>query len=294
MATMFQQVRANNIKSMILVVLFVIVVGLLGSVFGMYYGNKWFGMGLATIFSIVYFFIAYHAGGSMILGITGARPVTKREFPHLFHTIEGLAVAAGVPTPKAYVIDDSALNAFATGKDPNHASITVTSGLLNKLNRQELEGVVAHEMAHIKNYDIRLMLLVTVLVGVVTLLGDFFLRSMWFSEGRDSDRSPLLLVLGIVLAIFAPIIGHLMRLAVSRQREYLADASGAALTRYPPGLASALKKISADPDPLVDNANRATAHLFISTPFRKTKGWTLNLFATHPPIKERIKRLENM
>ncbi|MAF34549.1 zinc metalloprotease HtpX [Candidatus Woesearchaeota archaeon] len=294
MATLFQQIRSNNIKSAILVILFVIIVGLLGSVLGLYYGNMWFGVIMSTLVGAIYFFIVFNTGGSMILNMTGARPVTKKEFPHLHHTIEGLAVAAGIPTPKAYVIDDTALNAFATGKDPKHSSVTVTTGLLDKLNRQELEGVIAHEMAHIKNFDIRLMMLTTVLVGVVTLLGDFFLRSLWFGGGDNRKGHPALLILAIALAILAPIIGHLMRLAVSRQREYLADATGAALTRYPPGLSSALKKIQGDPDPLVDRANRATAHLFISTPFRKTKGKTIALFATHPPIEERISRLEKM
>jgi len=204
-----------------------------------------------------------------------------------------------VDTPKCYVIDDTALNAFATGRDPQNSAICVTTGLLKTMNRQELEGVVAHEMSHIKNYDIRVMLLTAVLVAVLTLLSDIFLRSFLFGGGRSSDREGgqlqvVLIVVGLVLVILSPLIGQLIKLAVSRKREYLADASGAMLTRYPPGLASALKKIKKDPDPLVDHANRATAHLFISTPFRKKSGFFTGLFSTHPPIEERIKRLEAM
>jgi heat shock protein HtpX len=295
---MFDEIRSNKIKSTVMVCLFIIIIGLLGAGIGMYYGSLHFGVVLAIIFSIIYSLIGLYSGDQMILSMSGAREVTKKEFPHLFHTVEGLAIAAGIPTPKAYVIDDTALNAFATGRDPKHASITVTTGLLNKLNRQELEGVVAHEMSHIKNYDIRFMMLTVILVGVTVLLSDFMLRSLWFGRSRDSDSKSsgglILIAVAIVLAILAPLIGELIKLSISRKREYLADANGALLTRYPPGLAGALKKISADPDPLVDKANKATAHLFISTPFRDSKGFVANLFSTHPPIKERIKRLEQM
>lgn len=237
----------------------------------------------------------------MILKMTGARPVTKQEFPYLFHTLEGLAIAAGIPTPKAYVIEDTALNAFATGKDPEHASVTVTTGLLKVMNRQELEGVVAHEMSHIKNYDVRFMMLAVVLVGLVTLLSDFILRSfLWGCHGsKRDDRGGgniqlLFIALGLLFAVLAPLIGYMIKLAISRKREFMADANAAVLTRYPPGLASALEKISKDPDPLVDKANKATAHLFISTPFRNKHGFVTNLFATHPPIEERINRLKEM
>jgi heat shock protein HtpX len=251
---------------------------------------------VAVVVGTVYALFAYHSGSRMILGMSGARPVTKGEFPYLFHTIEGLSVAAGIPVPKAYVIDDSALNAFATGKNPAHASITVTTGLLAKLNRQELEGVIAHEMSHIKNYDIRFLLLTIVLVGVIVLLSDFLLRSfLWGSGGRKRESGGgVLIIVGLVFAILTPIIGEMLKLAISRKREYLADASGAILTRYPAGLASALRKIAGDPDPLVDRANKATAQLFISTPFRSKKGFMSKLFSTHPPIEDRIKRLEQM
>lgn len=300
MRIMFDEVRNNKMRSWALVLLFVILIGLLGATIGLVYGDVSFGLFIAVIFSLVYSFVGFYSGDQMILTMTGAKPVTKKEYPYLFHTIEALSISAGIPVPKAYVINDSALNAFATGRDYKHASITVTSGLLDKMNRQELEGVVAHEMSHIKNYDIRFMMLTAVLVGLATLLSDFLLRSLLWGRGgrRDSkgggNVTIVLIVLGLVLAVLTPFIGELIKLAVSRKREYMADANAAVITRYPSGLASALKKIAGDPDPLVDQANRATAHLFISTPFRNKTGFVTNLFSTHPPIEERIKRLEAM
>lgn len=293
----FNEVRNNKIKSYFLISFFIVLIGILGAVFGLYMGSLYFGIIVAVIIGIIYSLIGFYSGGSMILSMSGAVPVTKKEYPHLFHVVEGLAVAAGLPTPKAYVIKDSALNAFATGKDPEHASITVTTGLMDKLNREELEGVVAHEMSHIKNYDIRFMMLTAVLVGIVTLLSDFILRSFLWGRRRDSkggSATLILIVVALLLAILTPIIGQMIKLAISRKREYMADASGAILTRYPPGLANALKKISKDPDPLVDKANKATAHLFISTPFRKKKSFMVSLFQTHPDINDRIKRLNAM
>jgi len=304
MATFFDEVRKNKVRSSVIIFFFFVFVLVIGSFIGWYYSRGapggWVGgVVIAFIVGGVYFLIAWFSGRNMVLATTGAKPVTKREYPHLFHTVEGLAIAAGVPTPMCYVIEDSALNAFATGRDPEHSAICVTTGLLKKLNRQELEGVIAHEMSHIKNFDIRVMLLVAVLVGVLTLLSDIMLRSfLWGGGRRNNDRGGqlqvIMLVVGLLLVILSPLIGQLIKLAISRKREYLADATGAMLTRYPPGLASALKKIKTDPDPLVDHANRATAHLFISTPFRKRAGFFTSLFSTHPPIEERIKRLEAM
>ncbi len=299
MKIMFDEVRNNKLKSLILVSFFILLIGVLGAVIGLVYNSLFLGLVMAVIFSMIYSLIGYYSGNSMILAMSGARPVTKKEYPYLYHTIEGLAISAGIPTPKAYVIDDSALNAFATGRDPKNASITVTTGLLNAMNRQELEGVVAHEMSHIKNYDIRFMMLTVVLVGIITLLSDFLLRSFLYGgKNKRATKSAgsftiIIIVLAVLLAILSPIIGEMIKLAISRKREFMADANGAILTRYPPGLASALKKIAKDPDPLVDKANKATAHLFISTPFRK-KSFVASLFATHPPIDERIKRLESM
>lgn len=299
MRLMFEEVRGNKIKSVALIVLFLFLVAALGLVVGLFYGSLVFGIALTTIAGLVYVLIVYNSGDQMILTMTGAKPVTKKEYPYLYHTLEGLSIAAGIPVPKAYVIEDSALNAFATGKDPEHASITVTTGLLAKMNRQELEGVVAHEMSHVKNYDIRFMMLAVVLVGLVTLLSDFILRSfLWSGHKRDNrgggNIQIVFILIGLLFAILAPVIGYLIKMAVSRKREFMADANAAILTRYPPGLASALEKIKKDPDPLVDKANKATAHLFISTPFRKEHSFVTNIFATHPPIEERIKRLKEM
>lgn len=298
MRIMFDEVRKNKTRSYLLMFLFIIIIGVLGALIGFVWGDFYVGLILAIIFSIIYSFIGYYSGDSMILSMSGAREATKEEFPFLINTVEGLAIAANIPAPKAYIIDDSALNAFATGRDPKNASITVTTGLLKVMNRQELEGVISHEMSHIKNFDIRVMMLTAVLVGIVTLLSDFLLRSfLWGGKNRDRENNGLgviLIVIGLVLAILSPLISQLVQLAISRKREYLADSNGALLTRYPEGLANALKKIAKDPDPLVDNANKATAHLFISTPFREHKGFVTNLFSTHPPLQERIRRLEQM
>ena len=300
MRIMFDEVGNNKLRSFALMFFFIVLIGLLGAAIGIYVSNIYFGITIAVMFSVIYSLIGFYSGDKMILSMSGAKPVTKKEHPYLYHTVDGLAISAGIPAPKAYVIDDSAMNAFATGRDPKNASITVTTGLLKNMGRQELEGVIAHEMSHIKNYDIRFMMLTAVLVGIVTLLSDFLLRSfLWGGHNRRSSRNSgqlgvLFIVLGLLLAILAPLIGQLIKLAISRKREFMADASAAVLTRYPPGLASALKKIAKDPDPLVDRANKATAHLFISTPFRDSKGFVTGLFSTHPPIGERIKRLEAM
>lgn len=292
------EIRKNNQKSMFLVFVFLILIGILASVLGLILGNVIFGLVIGMVGAVIYTLVVFSSGSDMILSMTGAKPVTKQEYPHLYHTVEGLAIAAGLKnTPKCYVIHDTALNAFATGKNQEKAVIVVTTGLLDKLNRQELEGVVAHEMSHILNEDIKVMMLAAVLVGITVLISDILLRSFIFGGSNRDDNNggnlPLIVV-GIVLAILAPIVAYLIKLGISRKREFMADASGAKLTRYPQGLADALKKISQDPDPLVDNANKATAHLFISTPFRNTKGWLTGLFSTHPPISERIRRLENM
>jgi len=281
---------------------FIVVIALLGFVFGSIFGDYVTVTALTVIFTILYTTIMYFSGSSMILALSGAKQITQKDSPYYYNTVEGLAIAAGIPMPTPYIIDDSALNAFATGRDPQHAVVCVTSGLLAKMNRQELEGVLAHELSHVKNYDIRMMMLAAVLVGVITLLSDFLLRMFLYggSARRNNDREKgnqltiILIVVGLILAILAPIIAQLIKLAISRKREFAADAQGAILTRYPEGLASALEKIKNDPDPLVDTANKATAHLYISTPFRKAAGWTANLFSTHPPLDERIKRLRAM
>ncbi|VVB75514.1 Protease HtpX [Candidatus Tiddalikarchaeum anstoanum] len=296
---MFEEVSKNKIKSWVLISLFIIVIGALGWTIGYVYDAPGIGI-IAIFFSLLYTAFAYYGGDNMILTMSGAVPASKTEYPHLVNSVEGLAIAAGIPAPKIYVINDSALNAFSTGRDPGHASITVTKGLLDKMDRQELEGVIAHEMSHIKNYDIRFMMLTVVLVGIITLISDFILRSFLWRKKDNNSRSEggglvvIFVIVGILLAVLSPFIGKLIQLAVSRQREFLADSNAVILTRYPIGLANALKKIKKDPDPLVDTANRATAHLFISTPFKENKSFITNIFSTHPPIEERIKRLEEM
>ncbi len=295
----YEEIASNKRRTYFLVFFFFVFVTALGLMIGVLYGRSYFGLILALVIGVLYFLFSYYAGANAILSMTGAQEATKPKYTYLINTVEGLAIAAGLPTmPKVYVIEDSALNAFATGRDPEHATVTVTTGLLERLNKLELEGVIAHEISHIKNFDIRVMLLASVMVGLTVLLSDFLLRSFLFGgHNRNEEKNSLTVVFiiaGLVLAILSPIIGEMMKLAISRKREFLADASGAMLTRYPKGLADALRKIKEDPDPLVDKANRATAHLFISTPFRKTKGTFTNLFSTHPDINERIKKLETM
>lgn len=255
----------------------------------------------AVIFSIGYALLSFYFSSNITLAISGAKPVESKDNPELYRLVENLAITAGLPTPKIYVIADSAPNAFATGRNPEKAVIVFTTGILQKLNKTELEGVVAHELSHIGNYDIRLMTLVVVLVGILTLLADFLLRMSFFGRGGRSREGggqvqAVFLLVGLILAILSPIIATLIQLAISRKREYLADASGVLLTRYPEGLATALQKIAADREPL-EAANKATAHLYISNPLKNHHdriGWFASLFNTHPPVEERIKRLRQM
>lgn len=233
--------------------------------------------------------------------MAGAVPIEEKDYPELFHIVENLSITAGLPLPKIYIIEENAPNAFATGRNAKHAVVAVTRGLLNRLNKSELEGVIAHELSHIGNRDMALSTMIVILVGFVSLLSDMFMRSMWFrSFSRDDDNGGSggpLFILGIVFAILAPIAASLMQLAISRKREFLADASGALLTRYPEGLASALQKISSDPVPL-QTANTTTAHLWISDPYANQEEqkvpWIHKMFMTHPPVQERIAALKNM
>jgi heat shock protein HtpX len=258
---------------------------------------------VAPVFFIAlggYALFSYYASASVALAVSQAHEVTKEEEPELYRVVENLSIGSGLPMPKVYVIEDSAPNAFATGRDPKHAAVTATRGLLNKLDKPELEGVIAHEMSHVGNYDIRVMTITVVLVGLVALLADFFMRWTWFgagNRGNNRDRGgggyAILLAVAILFAILAPIAAQLIQLAISRQREYLADASGALLCRNPGAIASALEKISADPDPL-EEANKATAHLYFSNPLTDHSSFLNNLFSTHPPIEERIRLLRAM
>jgi len=298
---MYEQISRNKWKSAALVVFFMAFIFVLTWFFEYLTGWGKGGLVLAVVVSMVMAAAGYYSSDKVVLAISRARPATKEEFPYLYNVVEGLAIAAGVPTPRCYVIDDTAPNAFATGRNPQQAVICVTTGILQKLNRAELEGVVAHEMSHIKNYDIRLQTVVVVMAGVVALLSDWMLRSFFWGggrrrggrAGRGGGAGAILVVVGLVLALLAPLFATIIQLAVSRRREFLADASGAMLTRYPAGLASALRKISADTEPL-EAANKATAHLYIVNPLKDIKGAVNRLFSTHPPIEERIAALEKM
>jgi heat shock protein HtpX len=298
---MYTQIDQNKSNTRILMYIFIFFFMLVGYGFGFVYtanGEEAIGlMGIFGFVAIVYALISYYTAGSIALGITGAKEIERKDNPTLYRTVENLAIAGGVPTPKIYLIDDTALNAFATGRDPTHASVAITSGLLEKLDKPELEGVMAHELSHIRNFDIRLQSVTVALIGLIALISDIFLRNLYYG-GRRRTRGKaggILILVGIALAILSPIIAKIMHLAVSRQREYLADASGSLLTRFPEGLARALEKIKADKEPL-EAANKATAHMYIENPLRNEKGmkWINSLFATHPDINDRIDRLRGM
>ncbi len=294
----YTEISKNKSESALLVFLFLVFIIGLGWIFSRAYNSPGL-LFVAVIFSTVSALVSYYFSDSITLAISQAKPVDQKSNQELYRLVENLTIAAGLPMPKIYVIEDTAMNAFATGREPKHAVICYTSGILQRLNKAELEGVTAHELSHVGNYDIRFMTLVVVLVGIVTLLGDWFLRISFFGGRRRSDNNDggqIFMLIGLVLAILSPIVATLIKLAVSRKREFLADASGALLTRYPEGLASALQKISADTEPL-EAANKATAHLYIANPLKGNSGgvsWFANLFNTHPPIEERIKRLREM
>jgi len=292
---MYQAISSNQAKSIFVMLLFMAVLVGLGYVFGEVTHFRELVV-VAFVFALISVLASYYYSDRIVLAMSRARPAERSEYLELYNAVEGLSIAAGLPTPRIYVIDDTAPNAFATGRDPQHAVIAVTTGLTQKLNRQELEGVVGHEMAHIKDYDIRFMTIVAVLVGTIALVSDWMLRIFWWGGG-DGDRrrggGAALALVGLLLAIAAPLIAVLMQMALSRTREYLADAEGAMLTRYPDGLADALEKLDADTEPL-EVANKATAHLYIVNPLKEHGGVLNNLFSTHPPIEERVRRLRAM
>ena len=255
---------------------------------------------VAVIFALIMNIASYWYSDKLVMMMTGAREAQKQDAPELYRIVENLAITAGLPTPKVYIIDDPAPNAFATGRDERHAVVAVTTGILNQLDKTELEGVIAHELSHIGNKDMLVSTVAVILVGLIAMLSDLFLRWTWFGGGRkkgggDGRAQAIFMLIGIALAILAPLIATLMRLAISRKREFLADASGALLTRHPEGLSSALVKISQYPGEM-RSANHATAHLFIANPFRSKDGvgFMKNLFMTHPPIEERVRALKEM
>ena len=300
--TIYNQIDANRRKTFLLMVVFSLFIVAVVYVLTRALGYENIGaLGFAGIFLVISGLInlsSYYWSDKLVISLSGARPIGEKDNPELFRTVENVCIAAGLPQPKVYLIDDPAPNAFATGRDPKHAAVAVTSGLLDRLDHLELEGVIAHELSHVKNYDSRLMSVVVVLIGMIAILADVFFRSLWWGRRGSDERSgsgAIFLLLGIIAAILAPIAANLIKLAISRRREFLADSSGALLTRYPEGLANALIKISQDPNTL-RSANNATAHLYIVNPFKgeHAKNWLVNLFSTHPPIEERVAALRAM
>lgn len=298
--TTYDLIAANKRKTWVLILGFSLVIIGLGWLFGYEYGNAEGGIILATMIATAMSLFGYFGGDSVALSTSGAKQIQKTDAPELWNVVENLAVTDGLPMPKVYIINDPAPNAFATGRKPEAASVAVTTGLLQIMDKSELEGVIAHELSHVKNLDIRVMTIVIVLVGIVTLLADWLLRSQFLFGGRRNNRDNgagqialILFLVGLVLSILSPLIAEIIKLAVSRQREYLADASGALLTRYPEGLASALQKLQQYQQPM-RLANHATAHLYINNPFGKEQGFLTGLFSTHPPLPDRIARLMKM
>jgi len=294
---MYSQIATNKRNSVFLFIFFIILIGAVAYVVNMLFFQGYMFIIIAAIIAITFAVISYNSGDKMVLAMTKAKEVKKKDQPYLVNLVEGLAIAAGIPKPKIYIMPGQQINAFACGKKPETASIAVTEGCLSKLNRQELEGVIAHEMSHIKNYDIRVMVLASVLVGIIIFLSEILLRSFIFGGLRGNNSKGggaqiIMMVVGIALLILAPIIAQVIKFAISRKREYLADASGALLTRYPKGLADALRKIKEDHEEL-KTASNATAHLFISSPFKK-KRFMKSLFSTHPNVSDRIKKLDAM
>ena len=293
----YSEISSNKRKTALLITFFLVLITALGFVFSRYFQSPAL-LPFAVILSVGMSLVSYFYSDKIVLSMSHAREVKRTDDAELYRTVENLSIAAGLPTPKVYLIDDTAPNAFATGRDPKHAVLCITTGLRQKLTKPELEGVMAHELSHVGNYDIRLTTIIVILVGVVTLLSDWMLRASFMggrrrSNDNEGQAGAVIMIAGLVLAILSPIAAILIQLAVSRKREYLADASGALLTRYPEGLASALKKIATDQEPL-EAANKATAHLYIVNPLQKSPSSFSRLFDTHPPIQDRIKRLEEM
>lgn len=287
---MYSEIAANKRKTWLVMAVFLVIIGGLGWIVSNLYNSPMF-VYLAFIVGGVYALIQYFLAAKLALGMNGAKQIAKKDNPRLYRTVENLAITNGMPMPKVYVINDPAPNAFATGRDPNHAVVCATTGLLDMMDDTELEAVMAHEMGHVKNYDIRVMMIVFGMVSAIGLIADIITHLMWFGGNDDESPNPIFIVLGIVAAILAPFIALMVQMAVSRRREYLADSTGAMTTRYPEGLARALEKIRDFGAPM-KRQNTATAHLFFANPLR---GKSLaNMFSTHPPIDERIRRLRQM
>lgn len=299
--TAWDHVSGNRLKTYIIMLLFSLFIVGVVYIFARASGLDNMGalgwLGIALVITGVMNFVSYYWSDKIVLGISGAKPISKKDNPQLYRMVENLCIAVGLPLPRIYILNDSAPNAFATGRDPKHAAIAFTTGILDKLNKYELEGVAAHELSHVGNRDTLVMTVVSVLVGTIALIADWFMRIQWYGHrnNEDSRAGVVFMVLALVTAILAPIIATLIQLAVSRRRELLADALGAILTRQPSALAEALLKISKDREPL-EAANRGTAHLYIVNPFKgeQARKWLAGLFNTHPPIEVRVKALREM
>ncbi|OGK10061.1 zinc metalloprotease HtpX [Candidatus Roizmanbacteria bacterium RIFCSPHIGHO2_01_FULL_35_10] len=299
--TVYQQITNNKARTYAIIVTFILLVTGFFFALGQYVQSPSAYFLIGITFSLVSTVGSYFYSDKIVLFTTGAQPAEKKDFFDFYTVVENLSIAAGIPMPKLYVMQDPAPNAFATGRDPKHAVVAATTGLLEKLERTELEGVIAHELSHVENYDILVSSIVAVLVGTVALVSDWIMRSLWWgglrrNESDRDNRNPFMMIFIIIVLILTPLIATLIQLAVSRRREFLADASGALLTRYPEGLARALEKIASDKN-VLRTASSSTAHLFISNPFKKigkTKFMFANLFSTHPPLEERIKILRSM
>lgn len=292
---LYDQIDANRRRSVALIGAFLVLVIAIGWLFSYVY-DSYAILVFAVIIAVVQALVSYYSGDKIALSVSGAQEITKKDNEMLWRVVENLSITAGLPMPKVYLIPDPAINAFATGREPRLASTAVTTGAIEKLDKSELEGVIAHEMSHIGNYDIRLMMIVVVLVGVIALLSDLFIRMRYFGFGnrdRDNNSGGILLVLAIVAAILAPLVATLVQLAISRKREYLADDTGVLLTRYPEGLASALEKIARSGIP-VKKVSSATSHLYIANPYGKEESYFSKIMSTHPPIAERIQRLREI
>ncbi|MFH1781205.1 MAG: M48 family metalloprotease [Patescibacteria group bacterium] len=296
--TVYKQIASNKRRTVLLIALFILFIIAMGWLFSYLFDYGYSGLFLAVIIAISMSLVSYYSGDKVALFTAGAKgPITKEQNSYVYNLVENLSITAGLEMPKIYLIQDDSPNAFATGRDPKHASIALTTGIINLLENQELEGVIAHELSHIKNYDIRLMMIVIICVGVIVLMADFFLRWSIFGGRRrdvgDSRVGLILMVAGLVLMILAPLGAEAIKMAISRKREFLADASAVLLTRYPEGLATALEKIDQVGKPLA-RQNKATAHLYIASPYGKKKSWFKRLASTHPPIEERVKALRSM
>jgi heat shock protein HtpX len=295
MRNFFTEIENNKFKTWVIISLFTGFIIGLAYLASLYYGRASFSMflGIGLIVSGISSFVSYYYSDKMILSMSGAREIDRRDSPEIYNLVENLCIGSGLPTPKVYIIEDTAMNAFATGRDPKHGVVCLTTGIISRLNKQELEGVIAHELAHIGNFDIRLSSIVSVLVGTIVFISDWMTHGMFYASSEDREMPAWMGILFIVILIASPIIATLIQLAVSRNREYLADATAASMTRYPEGLASALEKISGDNE-VLEAANGATAHLYISNPLKNSGQFLANMFSTHPPIDERIRRLREM